>query len=236
MYCQIMTLDASDVLTKMRSARQLSMNALADLSGVPVSTVSRIESRKVEPTWSMMNRLANAAGFRLDPHLSEAGSDEPFIALLRQFNQGDLEEQARLLRRFPSTARLALVAKRAGSRRVELDMELGDALATLERQGQKPVLSSLEAFAEDTSRTRSFSPVVYVEQPDLVIDFNPATRTSPLVMFLLPTTDNIRAVTHDGAGTRMVNRQWALLDSLASPGRQADATAHLLDSLVTSAA
>jgi len=228
-------MDASSVLAGVRSNRLLSMNALADLSGVPVSTISRIESGKVEPTWSMMSRIVSAAGFRLDSQLSEAGSDEPFASVLRRLDESGPEERVKLVKRFPAVARLALVAKRTGARRIELAMELGDALAELERQGSHPIVSSLEAFAGEAARAMSFAPIVYVDQPDTVSGFAPVTRTSPLVMFLLPTTNNVEAVTHDVGGVRMVCREWALLDSLATPGRQADITVHLLDSLMTEA-
>ncbi|MDR0283461.1 MAG: helix-turn-helix transcriptional regulator [Propionibacteriaceae bacterium] len=222
-------MEASAVLAGVRSVRQLSMNALSDLSGVPVSTISRIEAGKVEPTWVMMARLVGAAGFRLETQVSESGSDEPFAVLLRKLVAADPVERDRLIRRFPATARLALVAKRNGVRRVELSAGLPDVLAALERQGVSPVVSSLEAFAGDVSRVRSFTPVVYVERPEEA-NLTPATRTSRLVMFLLPVTDNVRAVSHD-VGVRMVCREWALLDSLASPGRQADVTLPLLESL-----
>jgi hypothetical protein len=55
-------------------------------------------------------------------------------------------------------------------------------------------------------------------------------------MFLLPTTVNVEAAAREVDGCQMVRREWALLDSLPSPGRQADATLHLLDSLLVDAA
>jgi hypothetical protein len=51
-------------------------------------------------------------------------------------------------------------------------------------------------------------------------------------MFLLPINDRVRAVAAVVDGVSMVSREWALLDSLASPGRQPDATMHLLDDLL----
>jgi transcriptional regulator with XRE-family HTH domain len=212
------------------------MNALADVSGVPVSTISRIESGAVEPTWSMMSRLTEAAGFRLDPHLTESGSDEPFASVLRQFGRGSPAERARLLKRFPVVAQLALVARRHGARRIQLDTPLNEAVSALNGQGQHPVVSSTEAFAGDITQDRSFSPVVYVDRPGDAAGFLPGTRTSHRTAFLLPTTGNVRDVTHDIGGVMKVSREWALLDSLASPGRQADASLHLLDSLVEVAA
>lgn len=224
--------EASGVIAQVRSARQLTMNALADVSGVPVSTISRIESGKVEPTWSMMARLVAAAGFRLDPALTEITTDEPFAAVLRRLGDADLGESERIVRRFPAVARLALVARRPGARRVALATPLGVAVAILAEQGQAPVVSSLEAFLRDATQTRSFTPVVYVDDPATVEGFASASPTSPSIMFLLPATDHVRAVSSDVDGVAMTTRAWALLDSLASPGRQPDATMYLIDELL----
>jgi len=51
-------------------------------------------------------------------------------------------------------------------------------------------------------------------------------------MFLLPITTNMEAVTREVNGIPMVSREWALLDSLASPGRQPDVTLPLLNNLI----
>jgi len=212
------------------------MNTLAAVSGVPASTISRIESGKVEPTWSMMGRILTAAGFRLDSTLTNAGTDEPLAGITRRLDAAEPSERATIIRRFPAVARLALVARRNGSRPVQLDGNLADTITDLQNQGQVPVVSSLEAYSRDVSQTRSFYPVVYVTTPETVRGFLPATPTSPLVMFFLATTDNVTAVTQTVDGVRMVSREWALLDSLASPGRQPDASMYLLDDLIMDAA
>jgi len=223
---------SASLLTQARSVRQITMSALADASGVPVSTISRIESGKVEPTWAMMDRILTAAGFSLKPSLVESGSDQPFADHLARLNEASPDERTGVMRRFAAVARLAPVIKRAGVRRVELADGLGEALRRLDDQGQEPIVSSLEAYLEDASVVRSFSPVVYVNNPATVTDFDDVSRTSPAMAFLLATTDNVRAVTRDVNGTAMVSREWALLDSLASPGRQPDATMYLIDDLV----
>jgi hypothetical protein len=187
----------------------------------------------MEPTWAMMGRLLAAAGFRLDAALAETGSDEPFAGVLRSLADAQPDQRAGILRRFPTVARLAPVARREGVRRVELSVALGEAVAALFRQGQSPVVSSLEAYLGDPSRARSFSPVVYVDDPGQVEGFADPKLTSPMVMFLLPTTENVHAVCRSGAaGVGLVSPEWALLDSLASPGRQPDATMCLVDELI----
>jgi len=44
---------------------------------------------------------------------------------------------------------------------------------------------------------------------------------------------SVRAVARDENGTAMVTRELALLDSLACPGRQPDATMYLIDDLIS---
>lgn len=224
--------EASGLLAEARSARQLSMNTLADVSGVPASTISRIESGKIKPTWAMVSRILAAAGFQLQPTLKDAGTDEPFAGIIRRLEDALPDERAKIVGRFPAVAQLALVARREGTRRIQLDTSLSEVVANLTAQGQAPVVSSLEAYVDDISQTRSFSPVLYVDDPARADGFAPVTRTSPRVMFLLPTTDNVRAVVRDVDGVAMVSPEWALLDSLASPGRQPDATMYLLDDLI----
>jgi len=207
------------------------MNALADVSGVPVSTISRIESGKVEPTWAMMARLVTAAGFQLEPTLTEMTTDEPLAEIVRRLSEAESGERERIVRRFPAVARLVQIARRPGTRRVALSVSLGEAVTSLAKQGQAPVVSSLEAFLRDTSQTRSFTPVVYVADPATVNGLSNAEPTSPTIMFLLPTTDNVQSWSSDVDGIQMTTREWALLDSLASPGRQPDATMYLLSEL-----
>jgi len=208
------------------------MNALADVSGVPVSTISRIESGKVEPTWAMMSRLVAAAGFHLEPTLTETTTDEPLAGILRRLDEAGPGDRERIVRRFPAAARLAQVARRPGARRVALSVPLGEGIASLRRQNQSPVVSSLEGFMRDANQTRSFTPVVYVDDPADIDGFLDATPASPTIMFLLPTTANVENWSSDVDGVSMASREWALLDSLASPGRQPDATMYLLDELI----
>ena len=131
-------LEASGLLAEARSARRLSMNTLADVSGVPASTISRIESGKIEPTWSMMARILAAAGFRLDQTLTDADTDEPFAGIIRRLEAASPDERPTIIRRFPAVAGLALVARRAGVRRVQLDTTVREALSILAERNQTP--------------------------------------------------------------------------------------------------
>jgi len=217
-----MTVVAADLVRQARLSRQLTMSALADLAGVPKSTVSRIEAGKIDPTVTMLSRIARAAGFRLVPELAEESTDEPFAAILARLDDAAPDERGRLLSRFPAVAATAPVAQRAGARRAEVPGDISRVVDLLTVQGQEPVVSATEAVMDSVESTRSFFPIVYVNDPQTVTGFAQASRSSYQVMLLLPTTANVRAVTRDVGGITMVSHEWAVLDTLASPGRQAD--------------
>lgn len=68
---------AADLLAEVRARSGLSRSALARRAGVPTSTVSRIESGKVDVTITMLERLVGASGRRLVLR----ADDEPRVAL-----------------------------------------------------------------------------------------------------------------------------------------------------------
>jgi transcriptional regulator with XRE-family HTH domain len=227
-----MDASAANLVSGMRARRGLSMNAVAALASVPASTISRIESGKIDPTLAMLSRLATAMGFSLAPTIAEDGGDEPFAAALQALEGAGPAERPRLVARLPIIATLAPVARRTGNRRFELAGTLPEALAGLRGEGQNPVLSSLEAFAADAYTVRSFTPVIYVDDPTTVASLPAARATSPQIGMLLPTTANVRAFTRQNPQGAMMTREWALLDALASPGRQADVAQSLLGTLI----
>lgn len=207
------------------------MNALAALAGVPASTISRIEAGKIDPTLSMLDRIAKAIGYSLTPTLTESGGDEPFATALRELDQASAEEKPARISRFPIVAALAPVARRTGAVRVGVDRGLDGLLSDLKGDGQEVVVSSLEALASDLT-ARSFIPVLYVTDPSAVTVASAASPSSRQVAFLLPITDNVRRFTRMTTVGAMVTREWGLLDALASPGRQSDIARSALDSLI----
>jgi transcriptional regulator with XRE-family HTH domain len=226
-----MDMTAAALVRQARLSRQLSMSALADLAGVPKSTVSRIEAGKIDATVSMLSRLLTAAGFRFESQLAEVGTDEPFAAILGRLAESCPAERERWLARFPAVAATALVARRAGARRVELPGGIAQAVELLTDQGQGPVVSVAEAVLGSLEPTRSFVPVIYVDDPSTVQGFSPAGRQSYQAMFLLPLTANVRAFARWQDDVRFVSREWGVLDTLASPGRQAEIGQELLRNL-----
>jgi transcriptional regulator with XRE-family HTH domain len=206
----------------MRLSRQLTMAGFADLAGVPVSTISRIESGKIEPTVAMLARIAQAAGFQYESVVTEMGSDQPYADILERLGCSDVAERARLFARLPSVALTAPVASRLGLRRVAIPGNLTTAVEMLQNQGHSPIVSSIEAVVGSVDPIRSFVPLVYVNDPDQASGFEAAGGHPFQTMLLLPTTDNVRRWERNEHEVSMVCQEWGWLDAMASPGRQGD--------------
>ena len=76
-----MTLTAAHALRQARARAGLSRRALASKTGVPTSTVSRIEEEETSPTMAMLERLITASGQRLIIDVAP-GNHSPTIAEL----------------------------------------------------------------------------------------------------------------------------------------------------------
>lgn len=60
-------LPAATVIRTARTRARLSQSAMADRAGVAQSTVSRVESGELDPTWATMQSLLMAAGWTAEP-------------------------------------------------------------------------------------------------------------------------------------------------------------------------
>lgn len=223
-------------MRQVRLARCLSMGALAQLAGVPTSTISRIESGKIEPTMAMVARIAAAAGFRFEPGLAESGDDDAVASLVSKMLSAGPGEYERLWALMPDVAAVTPVSRRNGVRRVEVPGDLLQAVDILDKQGQEPIVSGFEAFSGEVDPMQSFIPLVYVQDPSTVTGFDSAGRSSYQVMLLLTATNNVRRFIRQGVGVPMMVPEWGLLDALASPGRQAEIAREVVTSRQVAAA
>lgn len=206
----------------MRLKRQLHLRAFAERVGVPASTISRIESGAMDPTYSMLQRIASGAGYTLADDLAESGSDEPFARGLEELGQAAGAQRSRLMGKLAAVASLAPVAKRSGARIFGLNQSVAELVRELADKGQRPVVSSFEALSGDLTTTRSFTPVIYVEHPESLDDLparSPASRASVII---LPKTENVRKFVRRAHDVDVMMPEWGLLDAIASPGRQSD--------------
>jgi len=213
---------ACETVRRVRIARQLTMAGLADLAQVPTSTISRIEAGKIDPTVAMLARITQAAGYRYEPSVVEAGFDQPFADILDRLESADAAGRARLFDRFAAAAVTAPVTRRTGMRRAAVPGDLASAVSILQQQSQHPVVSGMEAVAEQVNPALSFVPLVYVDNPAQVTGFGQSGRDAFQAMLLLPTTGNVRRFTRATTEVPMMVREWGWLDAMASPGRQGD--------------
>ena len=180
----MITTSAASLVTRMRLKRELSKTAFAHLVGVPTSTITRIEAGIVDPTYSMMQKIASRAGFTLLGTLADVGSDSLYVAAVERIQNASSIERRRLVKKLAQTATLAPVTKRPGVRIFALERPIGDFVRFLEERGANPVVSSLEAVAvavavavaEDMTSTRSVTPVVYVDRPKDLDDLLPTSH------------------------------------------------------------
>lgn len=88
-----------DLLREARQRAALSASALAGRAGVATSTVTRIESGDVDPTFTMLAKLLDAAGERLMVESQPAAGAVELARLRdawRRTNEGDLPDWTRL--------------------------------------------------------------------------------------------------------------------------------------------
>jgi transcriptional regulator with XRE-family HTH domain len=218
-----------ELVRRARLLRGLTRTELAHLAGVSPSTVSRIEAGKADPAVSTVKRIIEAAGYRYRPPLEEAGSDQPYADALEQLASASPSEREAILRLLPAVAATSPPAARAGMRRAAVPGDVATAVQMLADQGQEPVVSALEGVEGRIDRIASFVPIVYVDDPRGVQRFGPVGKISARAMLLLETTANVKRFTRREGGTAMVTREWAFLDSMASPGRQADIAIELFE-------
>lgn len=227
----MITTSAASIVTRMRLKRELSKSAFAQLVGVPASTITRIEAGVVDPTYSMLQRIASGAGFTLSGTLSDVGSDAPYAAAVERIQNASIIDKRRLVKKLAQTATLAPVTTRPGVRIFSLNQPIGDFVRYLADRGVNPTVSSLEAVVDDIASTLSFTPVVYVERPGDLDDLPPMSPTARSSVIVLPITENVLRFTRWVNGTAMLAPEWGMLDALASPGRQADVARTFLPQL-----
>ncbi|MFN4002637.1 helix-turn-helix transcriptional regulator [Microcella sp.] len=133
---------AADTIRTARTRARLSQSALARRAGVAQSTVSRIESDDLDPTWSTMQSLLQATGWAVEPIrtevadlLSASTTSRAMSASLRRGDQEaairDLTEAVGRLIRFGEASDAPVPAWVTDEPRAhELDPSWGTYLAT----------------------------------------------------------------------------------------------------------
>ena len=207
---------------------------LARAARVSPSTVGRIESGDVDPTWAVLSAILAAAGYRVGDSLTSLGDpdavDAAVNALGRKPNKSDDAWSMRWMRaglldddgRAKNLSRLAGAAglasdprTRPGARAFLLDRDPARLLEDLERVGAAPFATGPIAFGD----IDPMGLTAYVRDPS-ALSLAPAEPFQP-VFIALPAPNNLTVHVSE-AGLPIVSLERALVDSFASGGRVAD--------------
>lgn len=91
--------NAAEAIRTARARAGISQAALARRAGIAQSTISRIESGELDPTWSVIQRSLTATGWKATPKPTEAVAIIPADAIARSMarsiSKGDTESAIR---------------------------------------------------------------------------------------------------------------------------------------------
>ncbi|GAB4987899.1 hypothetical protein MAHJHV61_33400 [Mycobacterium avium subsp. hominissuis] len=108
---------AAALLREARQRRDMSQRELGRAAGVPQSTVANIESNRQQPSVAMLERLLDAAGFRLEQQLVNTVRPGELLERYR-------DEVARLLARYPITRAWVFGSVARGNDRPDSDLDI----------------------------------------------------------------------------------------------------------------
>ncbi len=239
-------MDPSTIVSRIRQMDGLSRADLALLAGISPSTVGRIESGKLDPTWSTLMKVLTATGMELTGKTIVSAGDASAIAAARAVLEGrasdmvspwlDVWRRAGWVKVALDPADVLSLAIAAGNaakfaRRarkplwaaVPSQRQWQDLPRALSSAGVEYAISGLVATDPDRVTAQAASPIVYLRNPSAVADELGLVETSPLqgTMLVATSGEELEGAETEG-GLRFVTRAQAMLDAFASGGRQPD--------------
>ncbi|MDF2444064.1 MAG: hypothetical protein JWR01_2267, partial [Subtercola sp.] len=187
---------ASESIRTARTLNGLTRTQLARMADVSPSTVTRIEAGELDPSYSMWEKLLNAAGYRATSTIESLG-DATAVAAAREILTGenfDLPatdawksrwKRAGMTsaRSLPAIALQAAVASplrtRAGLRYAAYDRPWQQIVGELRAQGIRYAVSGLNAARGGDRLSGSAWPVIYVD--DVQGSFESGVLSEPAV-------------------------------------------------------
>lgn len=239
-------MEASTIVKRIRTTDGLSRADLARLADVSASTVGRIESGKLDPTWSTLQKILEATGMVLSGKTVVSSGDASAIASARAVLEGNVSAAAP--RWAKPWMRMGWVAATMTPKEVLALAVLAGNAAKFVRRTRRPIyvelpgqeewqdlpraladagidyaISGLVATYPDRATASASAPIVYVGDPRRVIDELGLVEKVPLqgIMLAPAVAGEMDGVEEDG-GLRFVSRAQAMLDAFASGGRQPD--------------
>lgn len=243
-------MDASTTVTTVRELSGVTRAQLAQMAGVAPSTLGRIERGEIDPSWSSMMAIMEAAGFRYDNRLKSLQNLSAITAAriaitgtrrtlpndpaaqkwFERWTRAGLVANGRATPGNVST--LALIAANAnkivdrpGARSFAYTRPWQDIASEIADLGTNWATTGINAANGGHRDATDEWPVFYLENVDVS-----ATATGLIEaaegqrrVTLLPYSALVDAGSHiDDAGFRWADPVHALIDAYATPGRSAD--------------
>lgn len=241
-------MEASELVRSVRTRGGLSQVDLAKMAGVASSTVSRIERGELEPTWAVMNRLFESAGYLPSGGLTSRGdvsavaaaraalgeavafpADDRVRAWTDRWKRARFVDEDGRARDVEKVGVQAGIAARVFDRpnpkvSVVYDRTWQDIAAALKSSGVRYAVSGITATSPTRVRDGAAWPLIYVDSIPAAMTsagLREQTTSGPRVTLL--GFDDVSATgTVDDGGFTFVSPGQALIDSYAGPGRMAD--------------
>lgn len=211
---------AAELVKRARMLRRLTAAELARVAGVPRSTISRIEGGKVSPSFDTVSAILHSIGFTLSNELKDEPDDRLMLETAHALRRGEIPEN-QIFDRLRIAAQTAPVLQRPGARTV--NAPLGVVWDWIHANATSYAISGLEACSEEVS----FRPIVYLD-PALEIPWTTPARGNQGTI-VIPMTDAVARMVETTNNIRYVPEEWAVMDAIASPGRQSDIGLALLE-------
>lgn len=238
-------MDAATIVRRIRASNGITRGTLARLADLSPSTVGRIESGKLDPTWTTLQKLLDATGMTLRRSIPVSAGDPTAIQSARVILEGEpdralprwqdaWERAGWVPSRTPEDVlALSVLAGNAGefARRASRPLwvtlpgqrQWQDLPRALADAGVEYAISGLVATRPDRATSTAMAPIVYTATPEAVVRQFDLVETRPLrgVMLAQAVSNEMEGSTMDG-GLTFVSRAQAMLDAFASGGRQPD--------------
>lgn len=241
-------MDAREVLQTVRARGGLSQAELARMSGIAPSTVSRIERGELDPTWSVMNRMLQSAGYQATGGLSSSGDVNAVAAARAVLGElGDSVGNDRVRSWIDRWKRARFIDETGYVRNVEkIGVQAGNAsrlfdrpnpklsvvyerswqniVQSLQKSGVGYAVSGITATSRTRVRDGAAWPMIYVDSIPAALaaaGLREQLTSGPRVTLMR--FDDVSATgTVVDEGFTFASPGQALVDSYAGPGRMAD--------------
>lgn len=165
-----------------------------------------------------MRTLLATLGFESSDTLRPAVSNAPLVRFMDDYEQRLIQIEEFVLDRMRIAAQTSPILDRGGARKVSVG--LAEVVEWARAEGVRFAISGLEGCSNETS----LEPIIYLAAETSFASPEPGRRGS----ILLPLDEDVARFA-GGGDLPTMSVAWALMDSIASPGRQSDVALDILE-------